>query len=452
MDSDRTRQLREFVAYANTLDGDEKGEAQVFLDRLFKAFSRGGYKEAGARLEERIKNDKGGTSFADLVWKPHVLIEMKKRGEDLSKHLIQAFDYWVKSVPNRPRYVVLCNFDEFRIYDFDKDINEPQDTLTLDELPERYGPLNFLWPTNEKPQFRIDREKVTREAADILAAVYKRLASRKEVGPATAQRFALQCLVCLFSEDIGLLPKHFFTTLLDECIDPPKAFDLFDGLFRAMNSPTGAKGGRFKDVAYFNGGIFAQSAAVELDPATEVAMLKNAASYKWNHISPDIFGTIFQHSMEAKERHAFGAHYTSPTDILKIVRPTIVEPFMTRLAKCKDLKELAALKSRLQSLRILDPACGSGNFLYIAYREMRRIEAEINKVELENRKAMKGQTVIGGVSPRQFFGLDIHRHHHRQPALPRRQALQTRARRGLRQRPSEAGSESARPPWTHCIV
>lgn len=168
MDKDRHAQLREFVAYAKTLKGDEKGEAQVFLDRLFRAFSRAGYKEAGATLEERVTNARGGTSFADLVWKPVVLIEMKKRGEDLSRHLQQAFDYWVQLVPGRPRYVVLCNFDELRVYDFNQDITQPQDTLTLDELPERYGPLNFLWPTNEPAHFRVDREKATREAADLI--------------------------------------------------------------------------------------------------------------------------------------------------------------------------------------------------------------------------------------------------------------------------------------------
>src|SRR4051812_9731121 len=110
MDEDRSKQLAAFVAYAKTLKGDEKGEAQVFLDRLFRGFSRAGYKEAGATLEDRVKKKGGGTGFADLVWKPIVLIEMKKRGEDLSRHLLQAFHYWEELVPNRPRYVVLCNF------------------------------------------------------------------------------------------------------------------------------------------------------------------------------------------------------------------------------------------------------------------------------------------------------------------------------------------------------
>ena len=408
MDADRKKQLQDFVDYAKTLQGDEKGEAQVFLDRLFRAFSRGGYKEAGATLEHRVANDRGGTSFADLVWKPVVLIEMKKKGEDLSRHIRQAVDYWLQLAPNRPQYVVLCNFTEFRIYDFSFDINKPQDTIKIDELPDRYGPLNFLWPTNERAVFRVNREKVTREAADLLSAVYRSIKSKKSVSPATAQRFALQALVCLFSEDIGLLPKHFFTQLLDECVDPPKAFDLFDGLFRAMNAREGTRGGRFAAVPYFNGGIFSQSAAVELDPQNEIAILRNAATYNWSEVSPDIFGTIFQHSMDAEERHAMGAHYTSQEDIMRIVGPTIVQPFTDAIDRADTKKELDAIRDRLTSLRVLDPACGSGNFLYIAYREMRRIEASIIAKQTEiDRRAAKGQAAFGHVSPAQFFGMDV---------------------------------------------
>src|SRR3954468_2162520 len=104
------------------IKGDEKGEAQIFLDRLFQAFGQAGVFEAGGKTEFRVRDfaeDGGGTSFADLVWKPVVLIVMKKRGEQLQKHYRQAFDYWTCLVPNRPRYVVLCNFDEFWIFDFE---------------------------------------------------------------------------------------------------------------------------------------------------------------------------------------------------------------------------------------------------------------------------------------------------------------------------------------------
>lgn len=107
----------EFVAWVQAhLTGDEKGEAQIFLDRLFQAFGHAGLKEAGATLEMRVTKAAeagGGTAFADLVWKPVVLVEMQKRGADLQKHYRQAFDYWTRLTGGRPRYVVLCNFDEF---------------------------------------------------------------------------------------------------------------------------------------------------------------------------------------------------------------------------------------------------------------------------------------------------------------------------------------------------
>ena len=144
MHEDRTERLSEFVAWARAhITGDEKGEAQIFLDRLFQAFELKGVREAGATLEMRVKKrDEGGTAFADLVYKPIVPIEMKKRGADLRRHYRQAFDYWVNLAPNRPKYVVLCNFDEFWVYDFDSaQYDEPLDKLPLDELPRRWGPL-----------------------------------------------------------------------------------------------------------------------------------------------------------------------------------------------------------------------------------------------------------------------------------------------------------------------
>src|SRR5438552_19067445 len=108
--------LAEFVAWSRQhITGDEKGQAQIFLDRLFQSFGQPGCLDVGGATEFRIRKsheDGGGTAFADYVWKPVVLIEMKKRGVNLQKHYRQAFDYWTRLVPNRPRYVVLCNFDE----------------------------------------------------------------------------------------------------------------------------------------------------------------------------------------------------------------------------------------------------------------------------------------------------------------------------------------------------
>ena len=168
----RKQRCLDFAAWVKKhLKGDEKGEAQIFLDRLFQAFGNGGVMEAGATLEMRVKkNDNQGTAFADLVWKPRVLIEMKKRGEDLARHYRQAFDYWTRLVPDRPHYAVLCNFDEFWVYDFETQMDVPKDKVPLAELHDRNGALAFLSPIDDKPLFQNDHEAVTREAADKLAA------------------------------------------------------------------------------------------------------------------------------------------------------------------------------------------------------------------------------------------------------------------------------------------
>ena len=200
--------LAEFIAWcANHITGDEKGQAQIFLDRLFQAFGQSGCLDVGGSTEFRIRKadeDGGGTAFADYVWKPVVLIEMKKRGTDLQKHYRQAFDYWTRLVPNRPRYVVLCNFDEFRVYDFDTDLDTPKDKLATKDLPQRWGPLAFL--ANQKPVFENDRVDVTCKAADKLALCFNHIIHRGVDQP-TAQRFILQMLVALFAENIDLLRR-----------------------------------------------------------------------------------------------------------------------------------------------------------------------------------------------------------------------------------------------------
>jgi len=416
MYDDREKRLADFIAWVKQhITGDEKGEAQIFLDRLMQAFGQRGLLEIGGKAEFRIKKsdeDGGGTSFADYVWKPIVLIEMKKRGEDLRRHYRQAFDYWIRLVPGRPQYTVLCNFDEFWIYDFDQQIDDPMDKLALSDLPEHWGPLAFLFPTQEKPKFRIDRIKVTREAADKLATCYTKLEARKNVGPLRAQRFILQMLIALFSEDIGLLPKYFVSELLDDCEkDLKQTFDLLNGLFTAMGKKGGIAGGRFKEVPYFNGGIFSEPAPVELH-IDELNQLRRAAKdYDWSHISPDIFGTIFQHSMQKEERHAFGGHYTTQQDIMKIVGPTIVEPWRSLIENATTLEQLHHLRERMARYRVLDPACGSGNFLYVAYRELKRLEKRLGEriIEKSPKKArdVAGQLIFGAVTSRQFFGMDI---------------------------------------------
>lgn len=408
--------MRAFVAYATPLT-DEKGQAQVFCERLFQAFGHKGYHEAGAVLEDRISKKGGkGKKFVDLVWKPVVLIEMKSAGQKLNLHYQQAFDYWLAAVPNRPRYVILCNFKEFWIYDFNKQLDEPVDRLELHELPQRYTALNFLLPNNPDPFFNNDREEVSRKAADQMADLYRHLTSRpsKPVSSAKAQRFVLQLLVSLFAEDVDLLPQSTVIGIVRDCLEKGQsAYDLFGALFRQMNDSTPAQGGRFVGVPYFNGGLFKLVEPIELGK-TELDLIGaegvGVATKNWSKINPAIFGTLFQDSMDKDKRHALGAHYTHEADIQRIVGPTIVTPWREKIDAASTMKELLQLRSELSKFRVLDPACGSGNFLYVAYREMARLDLRIVQRISEKvgpKEFAKQVRTLSLISPKQFFGIEL---------------------------------------------
>ena len=175
-----------------------------------------------------------------------------------------------------------------------------------------------------------------------------------------------------------------------------------------MANPTPAEGGRFQDVPYFNGGLFAVVEPIELK-VMELTLLAEAAAENWSMVNPAIFGTLFEGSMDQKERHAFGAHFTSEADIQKVVLPTIVRPWRERIAAAKTAKELLALREEMLHYRVLDPACGSGNFLYVAYRELKRLKLELLEKIYANfgkqTRELAGGTSL--VSAGQFFGIDI---------------------------------------------
>ena len=398
--------INAFVSYVRTLSGDEKGEAQVFCDRLFQAFGHSGYKEAGAELEHRIKVRDRATRFTDLVWAPKLLLEMKSRGQKLQKHDQQAFDYWLNAVPNRPRYVVLCNFDEFWIYDFNFQLHEPVDRVSLDDLRDRYQAFNFLFPDERRPTFQNDHVAVTRSAAENVAKTLGALIDRGE-GREHAQSFVLQRVVAMFSEDFDLLPKGFFSTLLHDCAAGQSTYDLLGSLFRQMNTPGPPGGGRFTDVAYFNGGLFEDVDPVELEK-DELLLLMQAASENWSKVAPPIFGTLFQSSMDSEQRHALGAHFTSEADIQKVVQPTIVRPWRERIEHATTLRDLRQLSSEIKEVKVLDPACGSGNFLYVAYRELVNLEMEV-LAKIHDNFGERARRVVGTGSllrTTQFFGID----------------------------------------------
>lgn len=414
--------IESFLEYVKQLKGDEKSEAQLFCDRLFRAFGHGGIIEANGTLEARIKFDiEHRTKFADCLWCPPgragVLIEMKKRSvRNLEAHFSQARDYWMNMNPaevlgegcDKPRYIMLCNFEEYIIY---KDCHKVDD-FKIDELPERYTALNFLLPEEKEPLFQNNTKSISEEVAGQIGELYQYLVFDQGEDKNRARHFILQCVLALFSEDFELLPKGFFTEIVKECLDgKASSYDLIGGLFRQMASPNPARAGRFKDIRYFNGGLFREVDPIELDKKS-LKILYEAALKDWKKVHPAIFGAMFEGTMDSKERHKYGAHFTNETDMLRIITPTIIKPWKAKIAKANTLEALSNLLKEIGKYKVLDPACGCGNFLFIAYRELKELECQIfdkmNELSTaEGKRRDKLNLGKSNIKTSQFYGLDI---------------------------------------------
>ncbi len=402
------RVFHAFSDYAAKLKGDEKSEAQTFILHLLATFGHDSNTlPETSTFEYRVRFPGDRTKFADFVWPGRALIEMKSRGVKLSKHYQQTFDYWLNLVPHRPPYVILCNFEEFWVYDFNTQLQEPVDRVRIAELPTRHAALNFLFPRAFAPLFKHNYVEVTREAARNVAHAFNSLVFRGEER-VRARRFILQCVVAMFAEDIGLLPQDLFTRLLEECQRGASSYDLIGGLFRQMNDSTPARAGRYQGVDYFNGGLFAQVDPIELTPSELGPLCAAAKENNWSYVQPVIFGTLFESSLGKEERHALGAHFTYESDIQKIVRATIVRPWEKRIAAAKTAAELLALLKELRRFRVLDPACGCGNFLFVAYRALRELEQGLllRLFALDKRLFAK-IGLASGISLKNFFGIDV---------------------------------------------
>lgn len=412
------KELEEFRDFAALLRGDEKGEAQIFCDRFFRAFGHGGIVEANGSLEARIKFTGGTTKFADCLWaprgRPGVLIEMKKRSErNLERHFAQLRDYWLEMNPEKlfgqgaqkPEYMMLCNFDRFLIYRY----LSPVDEVRIEDIIDRSSAFNFMLPVAKEPIFKNNVEEISKDAASEVGELFKYLVFDRKQEAAIAQRFLLQCVVCLFSEDFGLLPRNFFSELIRDCQNGGNTYDLFGGLFSQMANPQQARGGRFAQIPYFNGGLFKDIEPIELDNYG-LELLQKAATKNWKSVNPAIFGALFESTMNSLERHAFGAHFTSEADIHKIVGPTIVKPWRAKIQEATTLAKLKALLEELSQFKVLDPACGCGNFLFVAYMALKDIEMQIiEKIAstFSNRSTANLNLGLSRVSTKQFYGIDI---------------------------------------------
>jgi len=307
-----------------------------------------------------------------------------------------------------PQYVVLSNQRDVALYDLARSRAEARLALPLEDLSKYSEAFPFLardWSPGATPQI-INVERVSTEVAELVARVHRSFAAQHRDRQDDVIRFTLQCIIAMFAEDVGLLPKDHFTGLLYQAAAHGDAEARLGELFRQMSEP--GEGDRV--IRYFNGGLFSKPVVL---PVTkdQLTFLTKASEANWRYVEPHIFGNVFQGIMGEAERHAQGAHYTSKEDIMRVVGPTIVEPWRRRISAASSLSDLRALRVELTRFRVLDPACGSGNFLYVAFRELYRLETELlsrmrDFPKVENDPGARGAWG-SGISATNFYGIDI---------------------------------------------
>ncbi|MDP2827323.1 MAG: hypothetical protein Q8O37_01820 [Sulfuricellaceae bacterium] len=364
-----------------------------------------------------------GHGWAD-VWKRGCFAwEYKAPGADLSKALKQLMTYALAL--DNPPLLVVSDRGLIQIHTHFTGTPSEIHTIALADigLPENLQKLRWLFSEPDKFRPAKTTFAVTEEAAQRMGEVAKRLTGRGESPPDVAH-FLIQCVFCMFAEDAGLLPQKLFETVLDKSNpDGSKAQTRLASLFQAMQG-----GGDFalESIPWFNGGLFKKIAVPALETADVVALLE-AARMNWNAIEPAILGTLFERGLNPDMRSQLGAHYTDPATILKLIRPVIEAPLLAewqaaqqRIAAAMEKfqqggkgsqaahKEAQAAfishLERLKNYRVLDPACGSGNFLYLALKTLKDLEHRAN-LEAE---ALGLQRQIGiETGPANVYGIEI---------------------------------------------
>ncbi len=444
---------------------DEKSQAQSFLKEFFAVF--GVDAVTVATFEHRVKFSDGSQGYADCFWQGKILVEMKSRGKDFDAAFQQALDY-VRALPDAshtPRAIVVSDFARVRFYDLSRDCALTQ--FALKDLRKFVTLFGYMIGADERGEIR-EQDPVNRKAAEKMAALHDAM---KSVGYAghPLEVYLVRLLFCLFAEDTGIFKPSQFCDFIGQrtSADGSDLAAKLAELFQVLNTPPenrlATRDESLAEFPYVNGGLFAEFLPIAaFSPEMRRAIL-DCGELDWSKISPAIFGAMFQGVMDEKARHDLGAHYTSEENILKLIKPLFLDALraefdwiagnvpaalkhggngeteprsrdgksgqaqlpntlrasMTRNAPCfsaagpspagkRRRMLLEAFHDKLASLTFLDPACGCGNFLLVAYRELRRLEMDVLE---ELHKDDPGQfldiTQLCKVSVSQFYGIEI---------------------------------------------
>ncbi len=396
----------------------ERGEAQSFYNELFQVF--GIQRRSVARYEQHVAKLGSGSGYIDLFWPGTLIVEQKSAGRSLSRAYDQAGEYFdALAEHERPQYILVSDFQLFELHDL---AERKVTAFTLAEFPEHVEAFGFMLGLQRR-SFQ-DEDPANIKAAELVGKLYDSLAAAGYSGHDLAV-FLVRIVFCLFGDDTGVFAQRgAFQELIEERTSEDGA-DLGTWLallFQTLDEPIETRQAALDEelnrFPYVDGELFAGPLRIPSFDAKMRQLLLEACRFDWSAISPAIFGALFQSVMDPVLRRAQGAHYTSEQDILKVIGPLVMDGLRAEFDRLRDRRdtrrtvELERFQRKLRSLRFLDPACGCGNFLVIAYRELRLLELDVSR-ELLAARGMQGQRGIdirwslSIVDVDQFFGIEI---------------------------------------------
>ena len=395
----------------------EKGETQSFYNAFFDVF--GVRRRNVARYEAHVAKLDNRSGFIDLFWPGVLLVEQKSAGRDLGKAYEQAGEYF-DALPERerPRYILVSDFQTFELHDLDE---REVVAFPLADLPAYVEAFGFILGVQRRT-FR-DQDPANIEAAELVGRLHDALADAGHRGH-DLERFLVRLVFCMFADDTGVFePRDIFLDFIETRTGEDGA-DLgpwLAQLFEVLDTPESERAATLdEDLArfpYVNGDLFeGHLRTFSFDAAMRGALL-DACRFDWSNISPAIFGALFQSVMDPAERRAQGAHYTTEKNILKVIEPLFMDDLRAEFKRVKARRgrgRLAALRqfqAKLGGMTFFDPACGCGNFLIIAYRELRLLEID-GILEIRDATAATTQAVLDAawqsvVDVDQFYGIEL---------------------------------------------
>lgn len=389
---------------------NEAAEAKSFWDDFFNVFGISRRRVATFEMQVKKIDDKQG--YIDLLWKGMILVEHKSRGKDLDRAYKQAKDYFPGLTDKElPKYILVSDFEKFRLHDLD---NGAQTEFKITEFINHVGLFSEI--AGYKKRTYKEQDPVNIEAAELMGKLHDKLKGIGYTGH-NLELYLVRLVFCLFADDTNIFERGIFNEYLDLKTeqDGSDLAPLLAQLFEVLNTPIEERLRNLDEslnaFPYVNGKLFEERLPTAAFDSEMRNILLECCSLDWGRISPAIFGSLFQSVMDEKARRNLGAHYTSEKNILKLIKPLFLDELWNEFANVKDSKpKLQKLHHKISKLRFLDPACGCGNFLIIAYREIRLLEIEIIKALLFKHEKLRVEVASeAGIDVGQMIKCDVDR-------------------------------------------